>query len=193
MSNNAPLLPFTINTRAGLAGARPADRRCAGARHGHELPGHVAPGQRAVLQRPLSAVPVRQPDVAVSCRQWRELRHRDRRAEHRERAVQPDAPYLRWGRDLFAVPLRGLPCRLHARGGRSDVPHRGEDERRHRPCVDRPDGRVLGDGARRLRARAAPRNAGGRNGAPRDRRAAEPADSTTSRIATRIGSPRSSR
>ena len=66
MTNNTPLLPYTINTALVSAGARSSERRRQRARDGDELRASPrAPANIAVVQRPLSPVRV---TTTVPCR-----------------------------------------------------------------------------------------------------------------------------
>ena len=173
MTNNAPLLPFTINTRAGIAGARPPDGRRQCARHRDELPVHLAAGDAAVVQRPLPPVRVRQPHGAVQGAQQRELRHGDRRAQRRR--ASPSAQ-TRHTFDADATYLAGAPRRRSAPATpvrRSTAPF-GSSRRppRTSAACRWTSPAWLADGARRVRARQAPRDAGRRPGAAGDRRTA---------------------
>ena len=191
MTNNNPLLPFTDQQRARLAGARPSELRRLGARDGDELLVHLAAGDDALVQRAVPPVRVRQPHGAVRGHQQRQLRHGDRRAQPDERAVRLHPPHVRRRRDLLADHVCRLPRRLHPRRGRPHLPHRREDDRRHRARVGGPDRSRLDDGARRLRALEA-RGFGRRTGWSSWRSASSRCcGSSTSRTATRIASTRS--
>jgi hypothetical protein len=195
MSNNAALLPFTINT----ALVSPAlDRPTA------DISARVTAMNYLFTSRPVNTVwfsaryrqyEMGQPHGAVQGEQQRELRHGNRRAEPVERAFQPDAPHVRRRRRPTS-PVRhvGLPGRLH-RARRSTAPIESSRSTTEDigPCAP-----VDLTGLPFLSVRGVFEH-GKRRGTPvdglellGDRRTAACCGSTTSPIATRIASRRSS-
>ncbi len=175
MTNDNPLLPYTINSAlVSPALDRPtSDVKATVTSMNYAFTSR--PVNDAVVQCPLSPVRVRQSHGAVQHHQQRQLRHGDCRPQRIQRAVQLHPAHVRRRRVVLAGQIRRPARRLHARRGRSHLPHCREHDRGYRARVGGSDRVGLADGARRLRAFEAGRLAGRSTGAARDRRAADAA------------------